>query len=878
MTEKVKSNAAEMWVARELADETEAPKVTFRRFSWLFRKTWPFMKPMKWHILFANVVVPILMIAIGNLTGTISGDVWMNKILGNGEKLQSLQASFLIVDDSYLKHDTLVNRSYKNLEPRPAKQVFAVDVIGYAAATESDRKRASEYISSSLSEYYIHAFALDVVGPQSIEPDRRHEILAAVESGLSDYLVPNEDGESGKRIEWQHGEEPFRWGGLAPKKRRMSYATAIIRVEAETTFSMLETAAIHAAEDLNLNGVEAHVFGQSLTVVEWRRPSETVPVSGERELFAEATVEASGSMDRAGLAEILRPVVEPYYMQAGVHELTQSQRRTVRNHWLIWLAFGTLFGIVVWIGIFPYYQSWVWQNVIHYLRVRMIEQVEHVSLQFHHDSRAGDAIFRVNQDSNQINSALQEVIIGPLMTIYSVSIAISVVFGFDPMLAGVILLAGIPMLILTIYFTPRIRRRSVANRVANSNLTSRLQETFAALKVVKANRAENLVLDRFNVDSHKALDAALYYRFEMIILSMIVMLIGGGLLIGLEYLMVSWTVVEPGEIPRATYLGAAFAAIVGFKVWNLGGFEAARGRTGEVIGTGYRAVRWWSMLQDLFIGLERAFYFIDLKPDVVDPEKPRAYPLPIQEISWSDVHFGYKADQPVLKGVNLEAKVGMVTAIVGQTGSGKSTLMSMLLRLFDPASGRVTINGIDLKDLEIDAIRANSSIALQKNILFTGRVADNISYAVGNASREDIEKAAKIACVHDFITEMEEGYDSELGDRGSKLSAGQRQRLTIARAVIRNTPVLILDEPTASLDAETEQRVLANLAEWGRDKIVFLITHRLSTIRNADQIALLEDGCIVEIGSHDELMSQPESKYRAFVRAETVGADGEGNR
>jgi len=201
----------------------------------------------------------------------------------------------------------------------------------------------------------------------------------------------------------------------------------------------------------------------------------------------------------------------------------------------------------------------------------------------------------------------------------------------------------------------------------------------------------------------------------------------------------------------------------------------------------------------------------------------------------------------------------------------------MLLRLFDPDSGRVTINGIDLRELRIDDIRSNSSIALQKNILFTGKVADNISYAVGNASREDIEKAAKIACAHDFIMEMEQGYDSELGDRGSKLSAGQRQRLTIARAVIRNTPVLILDEPTASLDAETEQRVLANLAEWGKDRIVFLITHRLSTIRNADQIALLEDGRIVEIGSHNDLMSQPESRYRVFVHAETVGADGEGN-
>jgi len=346
---------------------------------------------------------------------------------------------------------------------------------------------------------------------------------------------------------------------------------------------------------------------------------------------------------------------------------------------------------------------------------------------------------------------------------------------------------------------------------------------------------------------------------------------GGALVIGLEYLMVTWTLAVP---PRATYLGWFIAAYLGFKVWNLGAFNAANGRVGEVVGTGYGMVRWWSMLQDLFVGLERAFYFIDLKPDVVDSSDPRDYPTPIQRVVWSDVHFGYNADQPILRGINLEAEVGTVTAIVGQTGSGKSTLMSMLLRLFDPQQGKVEINGTDLRDLRIDDIRANSAIALQKNILFTGKVADNISYAVNDATDEDVEQAARIACAHDFIVTMDGGYGSELGDRGGKLSAGQRQRLTIARAVVRNTPVLILDEPTASLDAETEQRVLANLAEWGREKVVFLITHRLSTIRNADQIAFLEDGRIVETGSHDELMARPEGRYRSFVHAETVGVDG----
>lgn len=870
MSEKAISDSKEMWVARELADETAPPEISLRRFGWLFVKTWPFMKPMIWHILLANILFPILLIGVGALAGTITGDVWLNKILGNGEKLQPVQAFFLLLDDSFVKHDILVDEAHRDLEARPTTQTFAIDIVGFSAVGEKDRERAREYITSSLSGHYKQAFALDVVGPQAVSEDNREEILAVVEAGLAAHLSMTET-QATQEFDWRRTGDPFRWGGLAPWRERVSYATATIQVVPGTDLAVLKGDADRVVGSLGISGVAVDVFEQSIAVTAWRPPDKHVPVPGERELYAEVILEVSGHMELEGLKEIVKPITDPIYIQANVHEMRQGQRRTVRNHWLVWLIFGTLFGIVVGIGVFPYYQSWVWQNVIHHLRVRMIEQVEHVSLQFHHDSRAGDAIFRVNQDSNQINAALQEVIIGPLMTICSLSIAVAFVIGFDPKLAGAIFLVAIPMLILTIYFTPRIRRRSVANRVSNSNLTSRLQETFAALKLVKANRAENLVLDRFDRDSHKALDAALYYRFEMILLSMLVMILGGALVIGLEYLMVKWTVVVPA---RATFFGAAVVAFFGFRVWNLGGFNAANGRVGEVVGSGYGIVRWWSMLQDLFIGLERAFYFIDLKPDVVDSEEPKDYPASIKEISWSDVYFGYKPDRPILRGINLTARVGTVTAIVGQTGCGKSTLMSMLLRLFDPDQGKVTINGTDLKELRIDDIRSNSAIALQKNILFTGRVADNISYAVKDAGRRDIEAAAKTACAHDFILSMDGGYDSELGDRGSKLSAGQRQRLTIARAVVRNTPVLILDEPTASLDAETEQRVLANLSEWGRDRIVFLITHRLSTIRNADQIALLEDGRIVEIGSHDELIALPGGRYRNFVRAETTGVEG----
>ena len=197
--------------------------------------------------------------------------------------------------------------------------------------------------------------------------------------------------------------------------------------------------------------------------------------------------------------------------------------------------------------------------------------------------------------------------------------------------------------------------------------------------------------------------------------------------------------------------------------------------------------------------------------------------------------------------------------------------MSLLLRLFDPRSGRVRINGVDLRDYAIADIRSNVAIALQKNVLFATTVHENIAYPESKVPREAVLAAARIACADEFVGELEQGYDTELGERGGKLSTGQRQRLSIARAVLRDTGILILDEPTAALDAETEQRVLRNLAQWGAGRVVFLITHRLSTIRNADQIAFIENGVVEELGTHDDLMAAA-GRYKAFVEAETEGA------
>ncbi len=547
-------------------------------------------------------------------------------------------------------------------------------------------------------------------------------------------------------------------------------------------------------------------------------------------------------------------------------KLTVAQRRSVRNHMYFGYAFLGLFGIFQGFTL-GYYGMWIWQNVNHHLRVAMMDRLEYLSMSFHHSNRSGDAIFRIYQDSAMIVNVLDEALIGPIETVRGLSIAFWFVAFFDPLLLVAVLIVWVPGFILTMWYTPRIRKRSVANRVANSNLTSTVQEVFRASKVIKASRSETTMLNRFRRDSKRALDAAFYLRFDMVLLNLIVGFISGIMIIVTEYMMAMWVLES-----RPTMMPAWAAGWISFTIWNYGAFNVGRDRTGECINTGRGLIRLWCMLQDLFIGLERAFYFLELKPGVEESETTKNYPTPVKSVTWEGVDFTYPEGDQVLDSIDLHADVGSVTAIVGSTGSGKSTLMMLLLRLYDPQAGSVLVNDVDLRDLKLEDIRRNISIALQKNVLFTGKVRDNIAYAMEDISLEQVKEAAEIACADEFIEEMEEGYESELGERGGKLSAGQRQRITIARALIRNAPILVLDEPTASLDARTEHKVLRNIAEWGKDRVIFIITHRLSTVRTADQIGFLKDGKIVEVGSHEELMNLPDGNYRAYVEAEIAAS------
>ena len=544
--------------------------------------------------------------------------------------------------------------------------------------------------------------------------------------------------------------------------------------------------------------------------------------------------------------------------------LSDEQRHTLRNHFFAWSAVLGACSLAIYAGGY-WYMVWIFARINQALRVVMVERAEHLSLRYHSESRTGDAMYRIYQDSATITNVFRNLVISPLRGVVWLLGAFLFLLAFSPTLALISVVTAVPVCALFYYSTPHIRHWARQARETNSNLTSWIQEVFTGIKVIKSNRAEGMVLDRFVADSQQALDAAFYLRFSIACLKVGVTVCFMMALLVMEYLMADWTITE-----KATFLGGT-VAFVGFAVWNLGAFQTAVAQASQMNVMARELAEFWGIGQDLVVGLKRAFFLLDLEPEVTEVEHPQAFPIPIASVTWKDVNFTYTPDKPpVLQGVNLQAESGSITAIVGSTGTGKSTLMSLLLRLYDPDSGEISINGTPISQMKINELRGNVAIALQKNVLFAKSIAENIAYAA-DATRAQIEAAAKVACAHDFILEMPDGYDTELGERGGKLSTGQRQRLSIARAILRDTPVLILDEPTASLDAQTEHQVLRNLREWGQERVVFLITHRLSTIRNANQIAFMKDGTVCELGSHDALMKLDAGHYRDFVETELYG-------
>jgi ABC-type multidrug transport system fused ATPase/permease subunit len=541
-----------------------------------------------------------------------------------------------------------------------------------------------------------------------------------------------------------------------------------------------------------------------------------------------------------------------------VEALSAATRRSVRDRELL-LGVALTLVMAPLGGALAYYLLWILQRINQALRLELFQRLQTLSLRFHHDSRVGDAIYRLYQDSAMVTDLIQTVVLAPLAQVLRFAASTALIALLDARLALLLLLVWPPSLYLAALLTPRLRRGFREARARNSALTSQIQETLAGIRVIKAYGAEAREQARFEVRSREAFAAAFGARSSFAAL--------GVLAFGL---VASAILVATGIAALRTQQGAPLFAqrlllAGGFSAWNLGLFSFSKASFGASTQAIERLLVLWGRAQDIAVGLDRVFELFDIEPEVGDA--PDAVPLepPRRGIRFCAVGFAYQPGRPVLEDVSFEAPCGALTALLGPTGAGKSTLLALLLRLFDPDSGRIEIDGVDLRRLRLASLRANVAVALQENLLFGATVRDNIRYAKPNASDAEVRAAARVACADGFICALPRGYDTQLGERGAKLSTGQRQRISIARAVLKDAPILVLDEPTASLDAATEIELLHNLVAWGRGRAILLVTHRLSTLRHADRIVCLASGRVAEAGSHAELMARSDGAYRTLV-------------
>jgi ABC-type multidrug transport system fused ATPase/permease subunit len=567
-------------------------------------------------------------------------------------------------------------------------------------------------------------------------------------------------------------------------------------------------------------------------------------------------------------------VGQPELAAGAVESLDVVQRQDLQ--WT-YITFVVAIGFITFpLGVgMPYYNVWIMQQINQSLRLALVERWHQLSLRYHSKHRVGDSVYRIYQDSAQVTAVIS-MLISVSTQVIQYTITIVFVAALDPILG----ILGVTIAILAIgyaaWFSPRVRSRSLVARQAGADLTSRIQEVLGAVQLIKANGMEAREQQRFEQDSINAFNAAFRVRSLVAVVGIIMFTMAAAILLGGEFLMAIWA-----SDNRETF-AAILIGLVGlsFVRWNLAAFQWAQAEFFKSSNQVRGVVRQWTSAQDMAMGLDRVFEILDIEPDVMNA--PDAIPMPVfsEGVVFDHVGFAYESDRAILDDISLVVKPGTINAIVGPTGSGKSTLVGLLTRLYDPDSGSISIDGNDLRQIDVESLRWNVSIALQENVLFAMSVRDNIRYVVPDADDAAVYLAAEIACADDYIRGLPEGLDTVLGDRGGKLSTGQRQRLSIARALVKDSPILILDEPTAALDANTEHQVLSNLSAWckgeaggnaARNKrAIFLITHRISTIQKADQIVYLDQGRILERGTHAELMLVPDGHYRRFVETEAM--------
>lgn len=489
----------------------------------------------------------------------------------------------------------------------------------------------------------------------------------------------------------------------------------------------------------------------------------------------------------------------------------------------------------------------VGQRVMHELRRTFYWHVQRLSMSYHDNKRTGDVISTMTNDIDSIQSAVSSGVLDALYYSLVLFGMISIMFYLDWRFT-LIALSVLPLLFLVVYtFTRKIKKASRALRKKEAEIVSTLQEVLSSIRIVKAFGREEYEQKRFEAESIESVDLALRARDIKAKLS-----------------------------PAVDIIVACGTALV---LW----FGARQALNGTLtpgvlvvfllyLGKMYKPMRELSKMSDTYskalVGWERIRDFLAIDLQVRDLPGARTAPPFKGEIELEHVDFGYLSNRTVLKDICLKVKPGQVAALVGATGSGKSTLISLVPRFYDPQSGAVKIDGIDILKYKRKTVRHQISLVLQETLLFRAPIWQNIAYGRPEATHAEIVEAACLANAHEFIERLPEGYNTMVGERGVTLSGGQRQRIAIARAIIRNSPILILDEPSTGLDAAAEKLVLEGLAHLMEGKTTIMVAHRLATIQKADVVFVLQDGVICEHGKHEELLAAG-GLYAHFYRLQS---------
>ncbi len=549
-------------------------------------------------------------------------------------------------------------------------------------------------------------------------------------------------------------------------------------------------------------------------------------------LFVSAVCSAMVAAMTAATAYLVKPAVEKIFEQKDSQMLVLIPAVIV--------AVFAIKGIAAYGS--GYLLSYVGQDIIRRMRNRLYNHIQDLPLAFFQREKTGDLMSRITNDVAIISSMFSSAVTGSIRDGFTIIGLMAVTFVQIPELAVftfiIFPIAGYPLF----YFGRKIRRVRRGVQEAWADLNAFLHETLTGHKIVKAFSMEDHERKRFEQKSRRI------FRLEMKEnkvkeMSSPLMEILGGLGIG----FILWY--GGRHVIAGTYSFGTFMSFL------------------TAVGLMYQPLKKISRLNNAvqrgMAAIERIYDILERTSDVIETDSPIPIRNGAHRISFQDVSFKYDRDL-VLKNINLEAEIGEIIALVGMSGGGKTSLVNLIPRFYDPSPGAVLIDGVDIRQISIATLRSQIAIVTQEPILFNDTVRNNIAYGRADASEQQIVAAAKSAYAYEFIESFPDGFNTSIGELGGRLSGGQRQRICIARALVKDAPILILDEATSSLDSEAEILVQKALGNLMKGRTTFVIAHRLSTIGNADRIIVLVDGRIVEEGRHEQLMSLEREYYKLY--------------